>query len=60
MSIVVMCVYCQRELTEAGGLLFSPPPVVGEPHVSKHHLCRACYDFIIRFLEDGRRAADGE
>jgi len=48
--IKVICYKCANELTEAGGLAFSPPnysSVKGEEsivnHVDKLHICKKCW-----------------
>lgn len=35
------CDFCKLELTEPGGLLFSPPN--GRDQVWKYHVCVTCY-----------------
>ena len=44
MAIRPTCDKCGKELTEFGGLLFSPPDQYGK--ADKKHLCRACYEAI--------------
>jgi len=40
MSIKPKCDKCQEELTDFGGILFSPPNE--ESKVTKYHLCQSC------------------
>src|SRR3989344_3934946 len=40
MSIKPACDFCKKELTEFGGLLFSPPKKNGE--IKKFHVCTHC------------------
>lgn len=42
------CDRCKRELTSFGGILLSPPD--RDEMVRKYHLCRACYELIVREL----------
>lgn len=41
MAIRPRCDFCAKELTDYGGLLFSPPNTSGT--VKKYHLCKKCY-----------------
>lgn len=41
MAITPSCDFCNNELTELGGLLFSPP--TADSTVVKQHLCVSCY-----------------
>lgn len=49
MTITPICSKCGTELTEFGGLLFSPPDADGRS--KKWHLCRTCYDEVAATLE---------
>jgi hypothetical protein len=40
MAIRPACDFCNKELTDYGALLFSPPKGKG---VQKYHACKACY-----------------
>lgn len=44
-----VCDKCKNELTEYGGLLFSPPDEKGM--VRKWHLCKRCYEETIKTYE---------
>ncbi|KND51679.1 MAG: hypothetical protein ABA06_00265 [Parcubacteria bacterium C7867-001] len=44
MAIAPHCDFCKTELTDFGGLLFSPPDENGM--AKKMHLCKACYERI--------------
>ena len=46
MAIKPMCDKCKNELTEFGGILLSPP--TKENFVKKFHLCKNCYEKIIK------------
>lgn len=48
MSINPTCDKCNRELTEFGGLLFSPPN--NDRKVTKYHLCKKCFEEIEKDL----------
>lgn len=48
MAIQPICDKCKKELTNYGGLLFSPPNEKRE--VQKWHLCNNCYQKILREL----------
>lgn len=41
MTITPSCDKCGKELSEFGGLAFSPPDDDGK--VSKYHICRQCF-----------------
>jgi len=44
MAIKPICDMCKQELTDFGGILFSPP----QGHdVKKYHLCKSCYAKIV-------------
>lgn len=45
MAIKPICDKCGNELTEFGGILFSPPDE--NSTVKKFHLCVACYKAIV-------------
>lgn len=45
MNIKITCDSCKQELTELGGLLFSPPV---SNKVIKNHLCVNCYKKVIK------------
>jgi len=46
MAINPVCDKCSKELTDFGGLLFSPPDVSG--NTRKWHLCKKCYEELIK------------
>ncbi len=46
MAISPKCDFCKKELTQTGGLLFSPPTKEGK--VQKYHVCRSCFRKLIR------------
>jgi hypothetical protein len=46
MTIKPVCDRCDKELTEFGGLIFSPPDSLG--NTRKLHLCKICYEEIIK------------
>ena len=46
MAIRPICDFCKKELVDFGGLLFSPPNK--ENSVKKYHVCKDCYDRIIK------------
>ena len=46
--IDICCHKCGRELNEPGALLFSPP--IQDVMVTKYHLCRRCFEEILRML----------
>jgi hypothetical protein len=37
------CEFCKKELTEPGGLIFSPPDENDNGKTFKSHICVACY-----------------
>jgi len=41
MAIKPICDKCKKELTDFGGLLFSPPTQEGT--VRKYHICKPCF-----------------
>jgi len=41
MAIRPVCDKCRKELTDFGGMLFSPPDKASR--VRKFHLCKKCY-----------------
>ncbi len=45
MSISPICDFCKKELTDFGGLVFSPPEntETGNSQVEKLHVCKVCY-----------------
>lgn len=45
MSISPICDFCKKELTDFGGLVFSPPEnaEAGNSQVEKLHVCKTCY-----------------
>jgi hypothetical protein len=45
MSISPICDFCKTELTDFGGLVFSPPEntETGTSQVEKLHVCKVCY-----------------
>jgi hypothetical protein len=45
MSISPICDFCKKELTDFGGLVFSPPDnnETGNSQVEKLHVCKTCY-----------------
>lgn len=45
MSISPICDFCKNELTDFGGLVFSPPEntETGTSQVEKLHVCKTCY-----------------
>jgi len=45
MSIRPICDFCKRELSDFGGLVFSPPEntEIGNSEVEKLHVCKTCY-----------------
>lgn len=47
MAIQPTCDVCKKELTDFGGLLFSPPNE--ESIVKKYHVCKPCYE---KFVAD--------
>jgi len=49
MSIKPLCNNCGKELTEFGAILLSTPDK--ENNVKKHHLCKECYDELIKRLQ---------
>lgn len=49
MAIKPKCDKCHRELEDFGGLLFSPPD--GENKVRKFHICRGCYEKMLKDFE---------
>lgn len=55
MAIKVMCDKCGKELTDLGGLAFSPPehPYQTGPvtWVGKVHLCRVCWRRFAKWLQ---------
>jgi hypothetical protein len=46
MAIKPTCDFCVEELTEFGGLLFSPPDDSG--YARKWHICKKCYEKLIK------------
>lgn len=46
--ITVFCSKCGNELTECGGLIFSPPKAHG--WVMKHHLCESCWLLVSKYI----------
>jgi len=44
MSIKPICDKCQKELTDFGAILFSPP--TNDSTVKKFHICKDCYQKI--------------
>lgn len=46
MAINPKCDKCKKELEDFGALLFSPPDKEGK--VEKFHLCKECYNQLIR------------
>ena len=46
MSIKPKCNKCNKELTEFGAILFSPPNESSE--VKKFHICVECYNELIK------------
>jgi len=46
MAIKPICDKCEEELVEFGGILFSPPDE--KSTVKKFHLCKTCYENIIK------------
>jgi len=49
------CFSCDAELTEFGGLLFSPPDNSESVDVTKSHLCVKCYWFWIDMMNEHRK-----
>lgn len=47
MAILPMCDLCDKELTEMGAILLSPPV---KQDVKKYHLCLDCYQEISKDL----------
>ena len=50
MAIKPTCDKCRKELDEFGGILLSPPDKNNQ--VTKNHLCKDCYNIIIRSLKN--------
>jgi hypothetical protein len=50
--ITVKCARCKVELSEPGGLAFSPPWDLGTT-VSKYHLCVVCFDHFDKWVARG-------
>lgn len=50
MAIKPVCNRCGNELKEFGGILFSPPN--NSELVKKWHLCRSCYEELIKDLKE--------
>jgi hypothetical protein len=46
MAIKPACDKCKQELTDFGGILFSPPDK--DVMVKKWHLCKGCYQIITK------------
>lgn len=47
------CDKCRKELTDFGGLAFSPPNKYGAANnVSKHHLCVDCWEAFRVWLKE--------
>ncbi|MFH1402269.1 MAG: hypothetical protein ABIG87_01420 [Patescibacteria group bacterium] len=46
MAIKPICDKCKKELTEFGAILLSPPDKNNK--VKKFHLCKKCYEHIIK------------
>ena len=46
MSIKPVCDKCKKELTQFGGILFSPPNERGM--VKKWHVCKGCYEEMVK------------
>jgi hypothetical protein len=46
MAIRPVCDKCSKELNDFGAILLSPPDDEGK--VKKFHLCKACYEGIIK------------
>lgn len=46
MAIKPLCKLCKEELSDFGGILLSPPDK--EEKVRKFHLCKSCYNKIIK------------
>lgn len=44
MAITPVCDMCQKELTDFGALLFSPPDTTST--VKKYHICKPCYAIV--------------
>ena len=53
MTITPICSECEKELTDYGGLLFSPPDLSGS--VRKYHLCISCYKKHERLIETSKQ-----
>lgn len=50
-GIEVVCIGCDKQLTEPGGILLSPPMhIAARSSVSKAHLCVECYCMVEAFL----------
>ncbi len=41
-KVSITCDFCHKELTELGGLIFSPPDK--DSKVLKRHICKSCYE----------------
>lgn len=48
MAIKPICSKCKKELNDFGAILFGPPNE--ENKVQKHHICKDCYNQIIKEL----------
>jgi len=48
MAINPKCAKCKKELNEFGAILLSPPDETEK--VEKFHLCKECYEKLIRSL----------
>lgn len=49
MAITLICNKCKEELYHFGALLFSPPDAKWK--TKKYHLCKKCYNEIIKTFE---------
>lgn len=45
----INCYFCDKELEEPGGLIFSPPDKNDRTH--KFHVCNVCYTWIFWTME---------
>ena len=50
MTIKPTCNKCKKELEDFGGILLSPPD--SDEMVKKYHLCKECYEKLIKEFED--------
>lgn len=56
MALIINCDRCDRELTEKGAILLSPPKEIdGSEAVQKYHICVRCWEWLIKFTVDKRK-----